>query len=404
MGTLVGLREPQVMDVDPFAEDVLLDPYHFFEEMREAGPVVYFPQYDLYGVGRYAEASIVVSDYSRFISAAGMALNDLRKPGAWRTASPISEVDPPEHTRVRRAMNRVLSPVILRSWKKAFATEAERVVSAVVAKGTFDAVTDLVERFVLSVFPSVLGVQIPPEAFLLVGEMNFNQMGPNNERTRRSVERVAPMLEAYEQSFRRENALPGGFAEQIFRAEEAGDVPEGIAALLVRSFIRGGTDTTIAGLGFTFNQLARHPDQWASVRGDANRAPPAFDEAIRHESPAQVVFRTVVADTELGGCALKADRKIGYFMGSANRDPRQFVDPDRYDINRMSAGNHLAFGKGIHICIGQMIARLEAECLLHAFGSRVERFELAGEPTYRPTNALRTLHTLSMRVTQVANA
>jgi cytochrome P450 len=393
---------PVSLAVDPFSEEVLLDPYPFFEALRAAGPVAYLESHDIYAVGGHEEAAIVASDYERFHSRAGMAMADIRRPDAWRTPSPISEVDPPEHTVIRRAMNRILSPAVLRGWKMAFAEEAEKVVDAALAGGELDGIADLVERFVTTVFPSVLGVKIPTEAFLLVGEMNFNQMGPNNERTRRAVAAALPFLEQYEAAFQRSGAIPGGFAEKIFEAEDRGDIPAGIAAPLVRSFIRGGVDTTIAGLGFTFNQLARNPDQYALVQADPTRAMAAFEEAIRHESPAQVVFRTVARDMEFQGLQLEGDKKIGYFMGAANRDPRKFERPDEYRIDRMSAGTHIALGRGVHVCVGQQIARLEADCLVGAFARRVKRFEIAAEPRYRPTNALRTLESLPLRIVERA--
>lgn len=396
----VDAVEPATLSVDPFSEEVLLDPYPFFEELRAAGPVAYLEAWDIYAVGRLAEAEVIASDYERFHSRAGMAMADIRKPGAWRTPSPISEVDPPEHTAIRRAMNRILSPAVLRSWKTAFAEEAERIAAQVAGRDMFDGVGDLVEPFVGTVFPSVLGVRIPAEAFLLVGEMNFNQMGPNNDRTKASVAAAEPWFEQYEAAFQRSGAIPGGFAEKIFEAEDAGDLPPGIAAPLVRSFIRGGVDTTIAGLGFAFNQLARNPDQYALVHADPSRSMAAFEEAIRHESPAQVVFRTVKEDMIFSGMALKGDRKIGYFMGAANRDPARFDEPDRYRIDRMSAGTHLALGRGVHVCVGQQIARLEADCLIGAFARRVAAFEPAAPPAYRPTNALRTLQSLPLRITK----
>lgn len=395
-------KPPASLSVDPFSEEVLVDPYPFFDQLREAGPVAYLEAYDLYAVGRHEEAAIVASDYERFHSRAGMAMADIRRPDAWRTPSPISEVDPPEHTVIRKAMNRILSPPVLRSWKTAFAEEAENLVTEVVARGEFDGLKELVEKFVVTVFPSVLGVKIPRDAFLLVGAMNFNQMGPNNERTKRSVAAASPHLKQYEASFQRSGAIPGGFAEKIFETEDRGEIPAGVAAPLVRSFIRGGVDTTIAGLGFAFNQLARNADQYALVHSDPSRAIPAFEESIRHESPAQVVFRTVAEDMVFRGQTLRGNKKIGYFMGAANRDPRRFEDPERYRIDRMSAGTHVALGRGVHVCIGQQIARLEADCLIGAFARRVKRFELAGEPRYRPTNALRTLDFLPLRITERA--
>lgn len=391
-------KQPKILHEDPFSEETLLNPYPFFDRLRACGPVAYFPQYDLYGVGRMAEAEVVASDHDRFTSRYGMAMADIRSPDAWRTPSPISEVDPPEHTAVRKAMNRILSPAVLRGWKQAFLNEAETLLDRVLAENRFDCIADLVEPYVTTVFPAVLGVSVPQEAFILVGQMNFNQMGPNNDRTRQSVEAASPHFDRYEHGFTRAGAVSGGFAEKIFAAEDAGDIPQGIAAPLVRSFIRGGVDTTIAGLGFAFNQLARNPDQYRILLENPSRVVPALDEAIRHESPAQVVFRTVVKDMIFSGVSLKRDTKIGYFMGSANRDPKAFDDPETYRIDRMSAGKHLALGRGIHVCIGQQIARLEAESLIGAFARRVERFELDGEPAYRPTNALRTLRRLPLKI------
>jgi 4-methoxybenzoate monooxygenase (O-demethylating) len=95
---------------------------------------------------------------------------------------------------------------------------------------------------------------------------------------------------------------------------------------------------------------------------------------------------------------LAGDVKVGNFMGAANRDPRKFDDPDSFDIERDAAGVHLALGTGPHICIGQMIARLEAECILGALARRVERIEPTGEPEYRLVNTLRTLDRLPIRL------
>jgi len=166
-----------------------------------------------------------------------------------------------------------------------------------------------------------------------------------------------------------------------------------------KGIFRAGTDTTMAGIGFTLNQLARHPDQFEMLRADASKARNAFEEAIRHESPAQLLFRTTTRDVELSGYRLKADTKVGYYPGAANRDPRQWTNPDQFDITRKVVGIHRAFGVGMHMCIGQMIARLESECILGAIAARAKRIEPTGEPTYRLVNTLRTLEYLPLRVT-----
>lgn len=392
------LPEPPVLDMDPFSDENIRDPYRFHAALRETAPVVYIEKHGMYAVGRYEETRIAMSDYARFTSEGGIGLSDIRKPGAWRTPSPITEVDPPRHTAIRGAMTKVLSPIVIRQWKEVFLKQAEVVAERAVEKGEIEAVRDLVEAFVLKVFPDVLGVDMPREHFLDIGEMNFNQIGPNNHLTQKSVERIAPIAEKYQDAFQRHSMLPGGFGEKIYQAEDRGEFAPGTAGVQVRSFLRAGVDTTIAGIGHTLNLLARNPDQWAKVKADPSKVRGAFDEAIRLDSPAQVMFRTTSAPTELGGLQLQGDVKIGNFLGAANRDQRKFPDPDRFDVDRESAGIHLALGVGHHICIGQMIARLEAECILGALVRRVDRIELTGEPEYRLVNTLRTLERLPLRL------
>lgn len=392
------LPEPPVLDIDPFSDEILTDPYPFFETMREAGPVVFIKPHGFYAVGRYDEAGIVASDYSRFTTAGGVGLSDIRKPGAWRPKSPITEVDPPEHTGVRAALQAILSPAVVRRMRDMFEQEAELVAERVLDLREVDGVSDIIEAFVLSVFPRVLGIDVPPARLIITGELNFNQLGPNNARLQRSLERAEPILDWYAEQLKRDKMLPGGFGEQIYQAEDSGAFAPGTAALHVRSFFRAGVDTTMAGIGFTLNQLARAPNQFAVLHGDPARIRNAFDEGIRHESPSIVMFRTTTGAVELSGYRLAADTKIGYYMGAANRDPRKWHNPDQYDINRQVIGIHRAFGTGAHMCIGQMIARLEAECILGAIVRRAKSIELAGEPRYRLVNVLRTLDTLPLRI------
>jgi len=393
------LLEPPVLDIDPFTDEHLENPYPFFERLREAGPVAFIKPYSVYAVGRYDEVTQVMADHQRFTTTGGIGMSDIRKPGAWRPRSPITEIDPPEHTGVRAALQKVLSPLVVRQWREDFEKEAEVVAERLLDQRDIDGVSDIVEAFVLSVFPRALGIVVPPERLVITGELNFNQLGPNNERLQRALTRAEPILEWYADQLKRERMVPGGFGEKIFQAEDRGEFAPGTAALHVRSFFRAGVDTTMAGIGFTLNQLARHPDQYDAVRQDPARIKNAFEEAIRHESPAMVLFRTTVGEVELSGHWLAADTKVAFYPGAANRDPRKWEQPDRFDIERQVSGVHRAFGTGTHVCIGQMIARLEAECILGALARRVKRVELAGEPRYRLVNTLRTLDTLPLRIT-----
>lgn len=394
----LSVPDAPVLDEDPFSDANIADPYPLFDRMREMAPAVYVAPHGYYAVTRHAEAGIVASDFERFTVEGGVGMSDIRKPGAWRTRSPISEIDPPEHTRVRAALQRILSPLVVKGWKEKFAQRAEEIAEAAVARGRVDGVADITEAYVLEVFPAVLGIAVPPERIKLTGELNFNQLGPNNERVAQALERAAPIMDWYQQVLQREHTLPGGFAEKIYEAEDAGHFDKGTAPLHVRSFFRAGVDTTIAGIGSTLKLLAEHPDQFALVKANPALIKGAFEEALRLESPAQVMFRTTTGEVELGGVRLRADTKVGYHMGAANRDPRQWPDPARFDVTRQTAGVHRAFGVGAHVCIGQMISRLEAESILGALVRRVQRIEPAGASRWRPVNTLRTLDVLPLQL------
>jgi cytochrome P450 len=136
------------------------------------------------------------------------------------------------------------------------------------------------------------------------------------------------------------------------------------------------------------------------VRADPNLWRSAFDEVLRWDSPVQTFFRTTSRPVEVGGVTLGADEKVLLFLGSANRDPARWAEPDRFDAGRNTSG-HVALGHGIHLCVGQMIARLEAEMLLQAFAKRVARFEIDGEPRRKLNNTLRAFERLPVKVVPV---
>jgi cytochrome P450 len=398
MTASLAFPDAPVLDEDPFSDENIADPYPLFARMRELGPAVFVKPHGYYAVGRHAEAGVVASDYQRFSVAGGVGMSDIRKPGAWRTRSPISEIDPPEHTQVRAALQKILSPLVVKSWKEKFAHRAEEIAEQVVARGRVDGVADITEAYVLEVFPAVLGINVPPDRIKLTGELNFNQIGPNNARVARALERAAPIMDWYQQVLQRENMLPGGFGEKIYEAEDSGAFEKGTAPLHVRSFFRAGVDTTIAGIGSTLKLLSEHPEQFALVKANPALVKGAFEEALRLESPAQVMFRVTTGEVELSGVRLRADTKVGYHIGAANRDARQWPEPDRFDVTRQTSGVHRSFGVGAHVCIGQMISRLEAESILGALIRRVKRIEPAGTARWRPVNTLRTLDVLPLHL------
>jgi cytochrome P450 len=161
--------------------------------------------------------------------------------------------------------------------------------------------------------------------------------------------------------------------------------------------LTAGVDTTVSGLGAAIYCLARFPDQFARLRADPSLARGAFEEAVRYETPVQTFFRTTSRPVEIGGVRLGEGEKVLMFLGAANRDPRRWQRPDDYDIGRSTSG-HVGFGSGIHQCVGQLLARLEGECMLGALARRVAAIEIAGPPRRRYNNTLRALASLPVRL------
>lgn len=387
-----------VLDIDPFSYDYLDDPYPHLKAMREAGPVVWLAPYGCAAVARHAEVTAVLKDWQRFTSARGVGLVDYAKTERFRPGSLILEVDPPIHTRSRSAMNKVLSPRVMRGLRDSFAAEAERMVDDLVERGTIDGIADLAVAFPLTVFPDALGMKREGRDNLLpVGDLVFNSFGPGNEIFLKSQ----PLAEAgfawLEMQCRRANLSPSGFGAAMFDLVDAGQVEERQGEVLVRAMLMAGVDTTVNGIGASLYALSGAPEQYAMLRERPELARAAFEEAIRYVSPVQTFFRTVSADTELSGVALPEGTKILMMLGSANRDPRRWDRPDEYDMRRDTVG-HAAFGFGIHMCVGQNLARLEGELVLAALARRVKAIERVGPPKLRYNNTLRGFESLPLRL------
>jgi hypothetical protein len=340
----------------------------------------------------------VLNDHANFISGAGVGLSNFNLEPPWRPKSLILEADPPLHTQTRAILSRILSPKAVIQIRAAFTEEAESLIDRCVSQGRIDGIRDLAQRYPLKVFPDAVGVDSDGrENLLLYGDMVFNSMGPRNELLARSAERVGPVTQWIMEHCQRERLRPGGFGDQIYQAADAGEITCEQAPMLVRSFLSAGVDTTINGIGNALFALAHHPDEYAKLHANPALARPAFEEALRWESTAQTFYRTTARDTEIAGVPVQQNTKVLCMLASANRDPRKWSDPDRYDIERRPSG-HMALGSGIHGCVGQAVARLEGEVVLTALARRVKRIELDGAHTRRLNNTLRALDTLPLRL------
>jgi cytochrome P450 len=389
-------------DVDPFDHDVLEDPLPFQAALRDAGPVVYLRRHDVYAMGRYAEVHAALTDWQRFPSGAGVGLSNFRHEPPWRPPSLLLETDPPHHDAPRAVLSAILGPRALRRLRARWFAAGEDLVAALLEGSgpvlDLDAMPALAEAFPLRVFPDAVG--IPDEGrenLLPYGDLLFNAFGPANDLVAKGAGRIAELSAWVNAQCRREVLAPEGFGADIWAAADRGDITPEQAPLIVRSLLSAGVDTTVHGLGAVLHALATHPAQWQRLRADPTRARIAFDEAVRWESPVQTFFRIADTDVEIGGTVVPEGRKILMFLGSANHDPRHWDAPDVFDLGRDPSG-HVGFGMGLHQCVGQHVARLEAEALLTALASRVEHLELADTPRRHHNNTMRAWGSLPLRL------
>lgn len=386
-------------DVDPFSREGLDDPQRIDEAIREAGEIVWLEQYGVWFTGRYEIADQIFRDYESFESSAGTGMTNTKKIENWRKPSVILENDPPGHSKYRRIMTSVLSQRVIRRLTEGFQARADVLVDEVVARGEFNAAKELAEAYPLHVLPDAVGFNpVGREHLLPYSNLNFQSMGPRNEFYDSAVAAAEEAATFVNWQMRREALAPDGLGQTIYGYVDEGEISEEDAGMLVRTFLSAGVDTTIFGIQFTLKALAENPESWMALREDPSLARKAFEEGLRWNSPSPFIGRTTARETVIGGTRLGPGEKVIMDLAAANRDPRRWDSPDTYDLARDPSG-HLAFGTGIHGCVGQMMARMEATCLLSALARRVDTIELIGEPERFYSNWLRGFEDLPMRVT-----
>jgi cytochrome P450 len=387
-----------VLDLDPYAEEVLNDPYEHYRELREAGPVVWLERYGVYAVGRHEPVTRVLTEPQTFCSSAGVGLANFHTEEPWRKPSIILEVDPPEHSRTRKVFVRILSPRALNKLRERFESEAEALVLRVLEAGACDGVKDLAEAYPLKVFADAVGVPAEGREHLLpYGDMVFNAFGPMNARFKDCLAKLGPSTQWINNVCQRENLTPDGFGADLYAAADAGEITHEEAGMLVRTMLSAGLDTTIFTIGNALACFSRHPDQWQLVRDNPALCRQALEEVLRYDATFHSFYRTTTQPVVLEGVPMDAEQKILVFIASANRDQRHWPHADTFDVTRKGSAN-MAFGTGIHGCAGQMIARLEGEIVLKALAKHVAKIELTGPPVMHFNNTVRGYASLPIRL------
>lgn len=387
-----------VLTFDPFSEESLENALDVDERIRETGPVVYIEAHEVWFTGRHEIAEQVFRDYETFESGAGTGIVNTRRAENWRKPSVILENDPPSHTRYRRIMTSILSQRVVRRLRASFQQTADELVARVIG-GELNAAKDLAEAYPMAVLPDAVGFQKEGREHLLpYSNLNFNAAGPRNDRYRRAAEEAKEAVEYVTWQMRREALAPEGLGHTIYGYVDEGEITEEDAGMLVRSFLSAGVDTTIFGIQAALRHLAENPDVWARLKADPMLARAVFEETLRSTPPSPFIGRTTTREAEIGGVTLPAGAKLIMDLAAANRDPRRWDRPDEFDIDRDLSG-HLAFGTGVHGCVGQMMARMEATSVLTALAQQADEIELVGDPEIFRSNWLRGYETLPMRIT-----
>ena len=387
-----------ITDIDPFSPAFLADPYPAHARLRDIGAVAKLAHHESFVMARHAEVSVALNDWQTYSSARGVGLQDFAKETPWRPKSIVLEADPPLHDRTRRVLIRTMSPAVMRTLRPMFQAKAEQLVDGLIAKGTFDAVPDLAEAYPLTVFPDAVGLRPDGRENLLpFSTMVFNSFGPRNALFHESTAAAEPVLAWIFAQCERAALAPGGFGAGIWAAHDAGEITADEATILVRSLLTAGLDTTVNGFANAVFAFATNPEQWLRLRADRALVKPAFDEVLRWEAPVQTFFRTTTRPVEIDGVQIGEGEKVLLMLGAANRDPRKWPDPENFDIGRKPIG-HVGLGAGIHACVGQLVARLEAEILFEALADRVASFALAGTIERALNNTLRGIAKLPVSI------
>ncbi|MEQ8741620.1 cytochrome P450 [Parasphingorhabdus sp.] len=390
------------LDLDPFDEAFLVDPFAYHDQIRDAGPVVWLDSIGCYAMARFAEVQAALKDHGTFCSGRGVGLADFAREQPFRPPSLLLESDPPLHDRARAIMNRIVSLKALKLLRAEWRSIAENLVDELVSRRQFDAVTDLAEEFPMRVFPDIIGVPVEGRKQLLeYATIVFNGFGPRNAVFEHGNQGKEAAIDWVTAACKRENLLPGGWGMAIYDAADRGECTEDEAGRLVRSFLSAGVDTTVNGIAHMILAFARFPSEFSRLRANRGLALQAFEESLRWDSTVQTFFRTTTCDTAVSGTHIPKGSKVLLMLAAANRDPRQWEVPEQFVLNRRISG-HVGFGFGIHQCLGQMVARLEGEIIATAIAERVTEIRLINEPVRRLNNTLHAISHLPVEVDAVA--
>lgn len=394
---------------DLFAPAVIADPYEYFGRLRETDPIHWNERFQLWVITRYDDLVWLVRHHELFSSA--VIRTDQRQPyppidpedrGLFEEvrhfrADQLVEQDRPAHTTMRGAVHEYFTPTAMESWRPFVRQAVAELLDAVAPRGGMDVLQALAAPLPVRIITHMMGV--PNEDRELLRQLADKLLYIN----RGEPYRMKPLMEGIREMMAYVEPKVGQRAdhpENDFISVLAAAEKEGIFTrhqVLVNSalLLFAGHETTMNLICNGTLALLRHPDQWAKLCADPEGlARLATEECLRFDPPVKSTQRIAAADVERHGKKIKKGDRIRWFMAAANRDPRAFPDPDRFDLSR-SPNPHVSFGSGVHYCLGATLARVEGQEVFRALAERFPGMRLATEQLeYQPSIQFRSLKAL----------
>ncbi len=375
------------VEFDPFSSDFFDGAYGTYRRLRDEAPVYYNAKWDFWALTRYDDVATATKDHATYSSAKGATLDMVK---AHDNAIPVPKViismDPPEHQKMRKLVSSVFTPRAIASLESMVREKISERIEALDPAG-FDVVADFSALFPNEVITTMLGVpkedrdQIRRWLDLLL-ERHPGEIATTPEGYEASVNTGVYYYHLVQQRRAQPqddmvSRLIETEVERDGRIEKLSDIDiTGFATMLGGA----GAETVTKLIGNAMVAFADFPDQWRKLREDPSLVTAAVEELLRYEPPSQYQVRTATRDVSLRGTTIPEGAAVLLVTGSATRDERIFADPDRLDIEReRRMGFNLAFGYGVHSCLGAALARMESRIALEALSTVLPRFEIDRE-------------------------
>jgi cytochrome P450 len=390
---------------DPADPDFIADPYPVLNAIREATPGFRNPMNGQWTITRFADVQETLRDrrlgrnythrytHEQF----GQPEPDPRwaafqQHEAWSLLC----LEPPDHTRIRRLVAKVFTPRAVASLRPQIEGFSTELLDECQAKGQFELLRDYAMPYSVAVICSMLGVPRADTQLLLDWSHAIVKMYElsTSDAVRTAANTAAEEYIAYTRALiaAKRRHPDGLLVSELVRVEDEGDVlteDEIVSTTMV--LLEAGHEATVNTLGNGMRALLQHRDQWQRVVGGEVAAKAAVEEMLRWDAPLQLFERWILDEgVQIAGESLSVGDEVAMLFGAAERDPRRFDDPDRFDVGRADTA-HIGFGGGIHFCVGAPLARQEIEVSLAGLASRFPGLELVDEPEYQPNFVIRGL-------------